>query len=41
LFFQGIKTIKAMSDRMKEDGVARAIVVLQAGLTPSAKQVFI
>lgn len=34
----GIKTIKTYCTRMQEENIHRAIVVVQAGMTPSAKQ---
>lgn len=34
----GVKPISALAERMESDGINRAIVVLQAGLTPHAKQ---
>ena len=35
----GIKTIKAYCTRMQEENISRAIIVVQTGMTPSAKQV--
>jgi len=35
----GIKPIKLYIQRMETDGVSRAVVVVQEGMTPSAKQV--
>lgn len=35
----GIKTIKTYLQRMQEENISRAIIVVQAGMTPSAKQV--
>ena len=35
----GIKTIKTYCQRMQEENIHRAIIVVQAGMTPSAKQV--
>lgn len=35
----GIKTIKTYCTRMQEDNIHRAIIVVQTGMTPSAKQV--
>ncbi len=35
----GIKTIKMYCQRMQEENIARAIIVVQTGMTPSAKQV--
>ena len=35
----GIKPIKAYIQRMETDGVFRAIIIVQEGMTPSAKQV--
>lgn len=37
----GIKTIKTYCQRMQEENIHRAIIVVQAGMTPSAKQVII
>lgn len=34
----GVKTIKNIAERMKEEKVARAIMVISANLTPFAKQ---
>uniref|UniRef100_A0A915BW16 DNA-directed RNA polymerases I, II, and III subunit RPABC1 n=2 Tax=Ascarididae TaxID=6250 RepID=A0A915BW16_PARUN len=34
----GIKTIKAICQQMQEQAITRAIIVVQAGMTPSAKQ---
>ena len=34
----GIKTIRAYCKRMQEENITRAIIVVQAGMTPSAKQ---
>ncbi|WKY03582.1 hypothetical protein Q1695_004940 [Nippostrongylus brasiliensis] len=34
----GIKTIKAICQQMQEQTITRAIIVVQAGMTPSAKQ---
>ena len=34
----GIKTIKAYCKRMQEENITRAIIVVQQGMTPSAKQ---
>ncbi|KAG1651508.1 DNA-directed RNA polymerases I, II, and III subunit RPABC1 [Nymphon striatum] len=34
----GIKTIKTYLQRMQEENISRAIIVVQAGMTPSAKQ---
>jgi DNA-directed RNA polymerase I, II, and III subunit RPABC1 len=34
----GIKTIKTYCQRMQEENIHRAIIVVQAGMTPSAKQ---
>lgn len=34
----GVKTIKTFAERMKAEGVARALMVVQANLTPFAKQ---
>ena len=35
----GIKAIKVYCQRMQEENISRAIIVIQAGMTPSAKQV--
>lgn len=35
----GIKTIKAICQQMQEQNITRAIIVVQTGMTPSAKQV--
>lgn len=35
----GIKTIKNYCQRMQEENISRAIIVVQGGMTPSAKQV--
>jgi len=35
----GIKTIKTYCQRMQEENIHRAIIVVQSGMTPSAKQV--
>lgn len=34
----GIKTIKSYCQRMQEENISRAIIVVQQGMTPSAKQ---
>ncbi|KAK6103040.1 Uncharacterized protein BM_BM14030 [Brugia malayi] len=34
----GIKTIKAICQQMQEQAITRAIIVVQTGMTPSAKQ---
>jgi len=34
----GIKTIKKYCERMQEENISRAIIVVQQGMTPSAKQ---
>merc|ERR1712179_271259 len=34
----GIKTIKTYCQRMQEENISRAIIVVQVGMTPSAKQ---
>uniref|UniRef100_A0A7S0X0J8 Uncharacterized protein n=1 Tax=Chlamydomonas leiostraca TaxID=1034604 RepID=A0A7S0X0J8_9CHLO len=34
----GVKTIKQVAERMKEEGVSRAVMVIAANLTPFAKQ---
>lgn len=36
----GIKTIKTYCQRMQEETITRAIIVVQQGMTPSAKQVY-
>jgi len=36
----GIKTIKVLCQRMQDENIHRAIIVVQQGMTPSAKQVF-
>ena len=35
----GIKTIKTFCQRMQQENIHRAIIVVQNGMTPSAKQV--
>lgn len=35
----GIKTIKMYCQKMQEQNITRAIIVVQMGMTPSAKQV--
>jgi DNA-directed RNA polymerases I, II, and III subunit RPABC1 len=35
----GIKTIKVLCQRMQDENIHRAIIVVQTGMTPSAKQV--
>ena len=35
----GIKTIKTYCQRMQEENITSAIIVVQQGMTPSAKQV--
>lgn len=35
----GIKTIKVYCQRMQEENITRALIVVQQGMTPSAKQV--
>lgn len=35
----GIKTIKMYCQRMQEENITRACIVVQMGMTPSAKQV--
>ena len=35
----GIKTIKAYCQQMQQDNINRAIIIVQTGMTPSAKQV--
>jgi len=37
----GIKTIKSYCQRMQEENISRAIIVVQQGMTPSAKQVLV
>ncbi|XP_046545567.1 DNA-directed RNA polymerases I, II, and III subunit RPABC1 [Haliotis rubra] len=37
----GIKTIKTYCQRMQEENITRAIIVVQAGMTPSAKQALV
>ena len=37
----GIKTIKTYCQRMQEENIHRAIIVVQQGMTPSAKQVLL
>ena len=40
MFLQvGIRTIKTYCTRMQEENIQRAIIVVQAGMSPSAKQV--
>lgn len=34
----GVKTIKTFAERMKSENVSRALMVVQANLTPFAKQ---
>lgn len=34
----GVKTIKALAERMRNEGVQRAVMVTQANMTPFAKQ---
>ena len=34
----GVKTIKTLAERMRAEGVARALMVVQAAMTPFAKQ---
>lgn len=34
----GIKTVKNLCQRMQEENISRAIIVVQQGMTPSAKQ---
>lgn len=34
----GIKTVKNYCQRMQEENISRAIIVVQQGMTPSAKQ---
>ncbi|KAG9509294.1 DNA-directed RNA polymerases I, II, and III subunit RPABC1, partial [Fragariocoptes setiger] len=34
----GVKTVKALLQRMKDEGISRGIVVIQLSMTPSAKQ---
>lgn len=35
----GIKTIKTYCQRMQEENITRAIIIVQVGMSPSAKQV--
>ncbi|CAL1264005.1 unnamed protein product [Larinioides sclopetarius] len=37
----GIKTIKTYCQRMQEENISRAIIVVQHGMTPSAKQALV
>jgi len=37
----GIKTIKTYCQRMQEESISRAIIVVQVGMTPSAKQALV
>ena len=37
----GIKTIKTYCQRMQQENISRAVIVVQAGMTPSAKQVML
>lgn len=37
----GIKTIKTYCQRMQEENITRAIIVVQIGMTPSAKQALV
>ncbi|KAL5017235.1 hypothetical protein ScPMuIL_006824, partial [Solemya velum] len=37
----GIKTIKTYCQRMQEENITRAIIVVQTGMTPSAKQALV
>ncbi|XP_076462747.1 DNA-directed RNA polymerases I, II, and III subunit RPABC1-like [Babylonia areolata] len=37
----GIKTIKAYCQQMQQDNIMRAIIVVQTGMTPSAKQALV
>ncbi|KAL4236386.1 DNA-directed RNA polymerases I [Mactra antiquata] len=37
----GIKTIKTYCQRMQEENITRAIIVVQVGMTPSAKQALV
>uniref|UniRef100_A0A1X7UMQ8 DNA-directed RNA polymerases I, II, and III subunit RPABC1 n=1 Tax=Amphimedon queenslandica TaxID=400682 RepID=A0A1X7UMQ8_AMPQE len=37
----GIKTIKQYCGRMQEENISRAIIVVQQGMTPSAKQALV
>ncbi|XP_064606545.1 DNA-directed RNA polymerases I, II, and III subunit RPABC1 [Liolophura sinensis] len=37
----GIKTIKTYCQRMQEENITRAIIVVQQGMTPSAKQALV
>ena len=35
----GVRTIKTYCTRMQEENIQRAIIVVQSGMSPSAKQV--
>lgn len=37
----GIKTIKTYCERMQQENITRAIIVVQVGMTPSAKQALV
>ena len=37
----GIKTIKAICQQMQEQNITRAVIVVQQGMTPSAKQAIV
>lgn len=37
----GIKTIKTYCQRMQEENITRAIIIVQVGMTPSAKQALV
>lgn len=37
----GIKTVKNYCQRMQEENISRAIIVVQQGMTPSAKQALV
>lgn len=37
----GIKTIRAYCKRMQEENITRAVIVVQSGMTPSAKQALV
>lgn len=37
----GIKTIKAICQQMQEQTITRAVIVVQQGMTPSAKQAIV
>lgn len=37
----GVRTIKTYCTRMQEENIQRAIIVVQSGMSPSAKQVLL